>query len=161
MYVKNSMSADEFQRLNKQGVFKAGKRGRVSMQELLPEYKELVKQDVFTYDDITICHIKPISVNEAFKGRRFHTEAHKLWKMKVMNMLPHIILPQPPYEIYLKFGFSSTASDWDNPIKQVQDSLAEKYGFNDKLIRKGVIETDIVPKGQEYFAFKLSHYNKK
>lgn len=65
-------------------------------------------------------------------------------------------MPEPPYQIYLKFGFSSKASDWDNCIKQVQDALAEKYSFNDKLIRRGVVDTEIVQKGKEYFEFEIS-----
>lgn len=107
-------------------------------------------------------NIKPLSVNQAFKGRRFHTAYHKEWT-KTVNMLlpPTIDLPLPPYEIYLKFGFSSDSSDWDNPIKQVQDTLAEKYGFNDKLIKKGVVETDKVKKGNEYFEFEIKHYDNK
>jgi len=104
-------------------------------------------------------NIKPLSVNSAFKGQRFHTKEHKLWSKAVDLMLPkNYVLPEPPYTIYLKFGFSSAASDWDNCIKQVQDSLAIKYGFNDKLIRRGIVDTEIVKKGQEYFEFSLEHY---
>lgn len=108
----------------------------------------------------TRINIKPLSVNKAFMGRRFHTKKHKEWTNHVLLMLPkNINLPEPPYEIYLKFGFSSSASDWDNPIKQVQDSLSTKYGFNDKLIRRGVVDTEIVKKGQEYFEFEIKHYH--
>lgn len=100
--------------------------------------------------------IKPLSVNEAFRGRRFHTKEHKIWSKNVNLLLPTIELPKPPFEIYLKFGFSSAASDFDNPIKQVVDSLAEKYQFNDKLIRRAIIETEIVKKGSEYFEFEIT-----
>lgn len=72
-----------------------------------------------------------------------------------MGKLPKIIIPEPPFEIYFKFGFSSKASDWDNPIKPIQDILSKKYGFNDKLIRRAVVETEIVKKGKEYFEFEL------
>ncbi len=100
--------------------------------------------------------IKPLSVNEAFKGRRFHTKEHKEWSRAVAFMLPNnITIPPPPYEIYLKFGFSSASSDWDNPIKQVQDAIASKYKFNDKLIKRGVVETEQVKKGSEYFEFEI------
>ena len=67
-------------------------------------------------------------------------------------------MPPPPYQIYFKFGFSSKLSDWDNPIKSCQDAIAKKYKFNDKLIRRGVVETEIVPRGKEYFEFKIEHY---
>lgn len=105
-------------------------------------------------------HIKPLSVNEAYTGKRFKTEAHREWSRRVGNMLPAIELPEPPYRIYLIFGFSSNASDWDNPIKAVQDCIAKAYKFNDKLIRAGVVETEIVPKGQEYFGFCIDTYIK-
>lgn len=109
-------------------------------------------------------NIKPLSVNKAFKGRRFHTKEHKEWISKVISLLPpkkDIDFPLlPPYQIYLKFGFSSRASDWDNCIKQVQDCLADRYNFNDKLIRRGVVDTEIVPKGKEYFTFKIEHLTK-
>lgn len=104
---------------------------------------------------VTRVNIKPLSVNEAFKGRRFHTKEHKVWTKNVLLMLPKVKLPEPPFEIYLKYGFSSLLSDFDNPTKQVVDSLAAKYGFNDRLIRRGVIDTEIVPKGGEYFEFEI------
>ncbi len=106
-------------------------------------------------------NIKPMSVNEAFKGRRFHTDKHRIWYNNLLLLLPKrkdIDFPiEPPYQIYLKFGFSSKSSDWDNPIKQVQDCLADRYNFNDKLIKRGIVETEIVPKGKEYFEFEISH----
>ena len=102
-------------------------------------------------------HIKPLSVNEAFKGRRFKTDKYKEFQNKVLSILPPIDLPEPPYCIYFKFGFSSKSSDWDNAIKQSQDVLATFYGFNDRLIRKGIVEIEIVPKGKEYFIFDITH----
>lgn len=100
-------------------------------------------------------NIKPLSVNEAFKGRRFKTPKYKEFQDKVFAVLPAIELPHPPYSIFLKFGFSSKASDWDNPIKSVQDCLSKHYKFNDKLIRKGEVHTEIVAKGKEYFIFSI------
>jgi hypothetical protein len=55
----------------------------------------------------------------------------------------------------LRFGFSNRLSDWDNPVKPVQDILSKKYGFNDKLIRRAVVETEIVRKGAEYVEFEI------
>ena len=72
-----------------------------------------------------------------------------------MYLLPKITMPDPPFEIYFKFGFSSNCSDWDNCIKTTQDILAKKYGFNDKLIRRGVVDIDMVDKGKEYFEFEI------
>ena len=102
-------------------------------------------------------NIKPLSVNEAWKGRRIRTDAYKQYQHDLGFLLPvNVKLPEPPYEIYLKWGFSSKSSDWDNPIKPTQDIIAKKYGFDDKLIKRAIIETEIVPKGQEYFKFSIN-----
>jgi len=106
---------------------------------------------------ITRINIKPLSVNEAWQGRRFKTEKYKVYSAAVSQILPNTIsLPTAPYHIYFKFGFSSLASDWDNCIKPAQDILAARYKFNDKLIRKATVETEIVKKGEEYFEFQIT-----
>lgn len=101
-------------------------------------------------------NIKPMSVNEAWRGRRFKTPKYIAYALEVSSKLPKLTMPAPPYKIYLKYGFSSKASDWDNPTKNLVDILSKKYKFNDKLIRKGIVETEIVPKGREYFEFQIS-----
>jgi Holliday junction resolvase RusA-like endonuclease len=104
-------------------------------------------------------NIKPLSNNDAWKGRRFRSDAYKNYQNTLKWLLPkNIEIPEPPYEIHLKFGFSNKLSDWDNPIKQVQDCIAEQYKFNDKLIRRGIVDTEIVPKGSEFFEFEIKHY---
>ena len=106
-------------------------------------------------------NIRPISINEGYSGKRYKTPAHRAWHKSVLFLLPKIPIPIPPYEIYLKFGFSSEKSDFDNCIKFFVDCLQEKYGFNDKLIRRAIIETEIVEKGKEFIEFeieKLTNY---
>lgn len=103
----------------------------------------------------TRVNIKPISVNDAWKGRRFKSDEYVEFEHSVLSILPDIQIPNPPYVIYLKFGMSSYSSDWDNCIKTTQDVISKKYQFNDKHIRKGIVETELVSKGQEYFEFKI------
>lgn len=103
--------------------------------------------------------IKPLSVNEGYQGRRFKTPRFKAWENSVLILLPKIKLPEPPFQIYLRFGFSSSSSDWDNGIKHFTDCLAKKYGFNDKLVRRAIIDTEIVPKGSEFIQWELAHLN--
>ena len=100
-------------------------------------------------------NIKPLSVNEAWQGRRYKTPKYKQYQETLLWLLPKIKIPKPPYQIYFKFGFSNSLSDWDNPVKPTQDILSKKYGFDDKLIRKAIIETEIVKKGQEYIEFDI------
>jgi len=102
--------------------------------------------------------IKPISANEAWKGRRIKTNKYKAYENALMCILPASIeLPLPPFQIHYTFGFSSLSSDWDNPIKQTTDILSKKYKFNDKLIKRAIIEVEKVEKGQEFFEFEITH----
>lgn len=103
--------------------------------------------------------IKPLSVNEAYTGRRYKTDKYRRYKRALLNMLPKITLPEPPYMVLFEFGFSSSSSDWDNCIKQFQDTLQAKYKFNDKSIKTGVVNTELVPKGSEYIRFKIISIN--
>jgi Holliday junction resolvase RusA-like endonuclease len=103
--------------------------------------------------------IKPLSVNKAWKGRRYKTDDYKQCEHDVMWLLPKIKIPEPPFEIRFKFGFSSKSSDWDNPVKPLQDILSKKYGFDDKLIRRAVVDIEMVNKGQEYAEFDILNIN--
>ena len=97
--------------------------------------------------------IVPLSVNEAWKGRRFKTVAYKQYEHDLIFLLPRIKLPPPPYKIYLEWGFSNAASDFDNPVKMFMDVLQKKYNFNDKHVMEAHIVKKIVLKGKEYISF--------
>tara|TARA_R110000868_G_scaffold338459_2_gene599204 strand:+ start:149 stop:502 length:354 start_codon:yes stop_codon:yes gene_type:complete len=99
--------------------------------------------------------IKPLSVNECWQGKRFKTNSYKAYEMQLLYSLPNLKLPEPPYSIHFEFGFSSAASDWDNPIKPLQDILQKKYNFDDKRIHKASVERVKVKKGDEYFIVRL------
>lgn len=99
--------------------------------------------------------IKPLSVNEAWKGRRFKTDKYKAYRKEVLLMLPKLTLPEGPLYIYLEWGFSNSACDFDNPIKPFVDILQEKYGFNDNRIIESHIKKTKVKKGAEYILFNL------
>jgi len=100
--------------------------------------------------------IKPLSVNEAWKGKRFKTDQYKDYESVLMWMLPRLSIPEPPLKLELEFGFSNSGSDWDNPIKPFQDILQKKYGFNDKDVFEAVVRKFKVPKGKDYLKFKLT-----
>tara|TARA_R110000822_G_scaffold95314_5_gene218053 strand:+ start:4200 stop:4523 length:324 start_codon:yes stop_codon:yes gene_type:complete len=99
--------------------------------------------------------IKPLSVNEAWQGRRFKTDKYKKYISDVLKILRPIEIPEGDLELYLKFGFSSASSDFDNPVKCFVDCLQKKYGFNDKRIKRCVIEVDSVKKGDEFIDWVL------
>lgn len=75
-----------------------------------------------------------------------------------MYLLPKKIELYDKMKIQLEFGFSSRASDWDNPVKPFVDILQKVYGFDDNLIYEGIVKKKLVPKGKEYVSFKLSKF---
>jgi len=101
--------------------------------------------------------IKPLSVNDCWKGRRFSTDQYKFYQKHLSLLLKNENIPKSTYKLYLEWGFSSKASDWDNPIKPCQDILQKHYGFNDNAVYESNVKKFIVPKGQEYLAFKLEY----
>jgi len=101
--------------------------------------------------------IKPLSVNEAWQGERFKTPKYKQYEKDLLFLLPKIILPEPPYKVTYKFGFSHSLSDWDNPVKPLQDVLQKKYSFNDRDIFEAVVRKVKTDKGCEFFEFNIEH----
>lgn len=101
-------------------------------------------------------NIKPISVNKCWQGRRFKTKSYKQFEKDLLALLPNDYeIPTGDLKIALKWGFSSKLSDWDNPIKPIQDILQKKYDFNDCRIFRATVEKEIVKKGEEYIEFKI------
>lgn len=104
--------------------------------------------------------LKPLSVNKCWQGRRFKTKEYKQFEKDLLLLLPkNYKIPLGKLKITLKWGFSSSASDWDNPIKPIQDILQKKYDFNDNRIFKADVEKEIVKKGKEYIYFNIEKYD--
>lgn len=101
--------------------------------------------------------VKPLSVNDAWQGRRFKSDEYKAYEKVLLRVLPKsIVIPDGLLCLRLEFGFSSKSSDWDNPVKPFQDILQKKYGFNDNRIKMAVIiVNNNVKKGEEYTKFAL------
>jgi len=105
--------------------------------------------------------IKPISVNEAFQGRRFKTDKYNGFQKEMLLKLPKIKLKLTgSLKVNIKYGFSSTLSDIDNPCKMVLDCLCKKYGFDDRQIFELNQQKEIVPKGQEYIELEINQLKK-
>ncbi len=106
----------------------------------------------------TTINVKALSINEAFKGRRFKTDAYNKYQRDVLLMLPKIKLNGAPYELFLDFGLSNRLNDIDNGVKNFLDCLVKKYknqGFDDRQIYLLTVKKTIVKKGKEYISFKL------
>lgn len=102
--------------------------------------------------------VKPLSVNEAWKGKRFKSSKYKIYENNMLFLLPKIALPAPPFKINLVFGLSNMASDFDNPVKPFVDILQKKYGFNDFQIMEANIKKQVVQKGKEFIGFEIIHH---
>ena len=102
--------------------------------------------------------IKPLSVNEAWRGRRFKTREYKIYEKQVLLLLKPMEIPDGKLEVYLKWGFSSNGSDWDNPIKPFLDCLQKRYDFNDNRIVRAITEKCKVKKGEEFIEFEIKEF---
>lgn len=104
-----------------------------------------------------IVKIKPLSVNEAFKGKRFKTNLYDEFIQKMFFILPkEIEIPdQKNIKIAIEFGFSSRASDIDNCCKSFLDCLVKKYKFDDRYIYEMHVFKSIIKKGEEFIKFRI------
>ena len=100
-------------------------------------------------------NIKPLSVNCAWRGRRYKTDKYKRYERDLCALLPRMTIPQGYLCLRLTFGFSSASSDIDNPCKPTIDILQKKYGFNDKLIKRLEVDVEHVKKGGEFIDFSI------
>lgn len=101
-------------------------------------------------------NIKPLSVNQAWKGKRYKTDEYKVYSKILKYKLPKLTIPKGELRIEFVFGFSNKGADWDNPVKPLQDILSTKYGFNDNMIYEANVKKVIVKKGEEFIDFKIT-----
>jgi len=102
--------------------------------------------------------LKPLSVNQAWRGRRYKSNQYKSFERTLLYLLPALLVPDGKLQLNLQLGFSNRGSDLDNPVKMIQDVLSKKYGFNDNLIYRIVLDKVIVKKGKEFIKFELVSY---
>jgi Holliday junction resolvase RusA-like endonuclease len=103
--------------------------------------------------------IKPLSVNQAWQGKRFKTPAYKKYQADILSILRPLDVPKGYIELSLVFGFSSKCADFDNPVKPFVDCLQKKYGFNDNKVKRCTIEVKHVKKGKEFIEFEIIPIN--
>lgn len=100
-------------------------------------------------------NLKPLSANNAFRGRRYKTPEYKAYEKAMLLVLPKLTIPEGPLKITFIFGLSSRNADGDNCIKQAQDIIAKKYGFNDSRIDHWIVHKVYTGKGREYLSFEI------
>jgi Holliday junction resolvase RusA-like endonuclease len=101
--------------------------------------------------------IKALSVNKAWRGRRFKTDDYKAFERTMLLILPKTKKDLTGnLKVSIKYGFSSKLSDIDNPCKLVLDCLVKKYGFDDRQIFELNQTKEIVKKGSDYISFEIN-----
>lgn len=112
-----------------------------------------------TIKSMTGLKIKPLSVNEAYRGRRFISDKYHKYKRDVALILPkNLKIPDGPLEIYFRFGVARLNCDVDNPVKPFLDILQAQYLFNDSRVQKIITEKEKVKTGEEYIIFDITPY---
>jgi Holliday junction resolvase RusA-like endonuclease len=106
--------------------------------------------------------VKPLSVNEAWQGKRFKSKKYEAYEKLLLFSLPpsKVNWDKIPIEVHLFIGFSNVASDIDNAVKPFIDILQKRYLFNDKFIFKLVVEKQIVSKGKEFIEYTIKKFEK-
>ena len=100
--------------------------------------------------------IKPLSVNECWRGRRFKTDKYGDYENAMLYLLRKQKLPEPPFHVHIILYLSNPLADIDNPVKPILDILQKKFNFNDKLVTKLTVEKHIRSKGEEKIWFDIS-----
>jgi len=104
--------------------------------------------------------LEQLIYDEAWQGRRFKTPKYNKYIKDMMLLLPSIkAIFDGKLELEITFGLSSVAADIDNPLKCFIDCLQKKYGFDDKMIYRLIVNKDIVKRGKEYIDFNIIKLN--
>lgn len=103
--------------------------------------------------------IKPLSINQAWQGKRFKTPKYDKFIKESLTQMPTKKLKlSDMIHVSLVFGFSSKLADIDNGVKPILDILTKKYGIDDRYIYGLEVQKKIVPKGQEYINITIRDY---
>ncbi len=101
--------------------------------------------------------IKPLSINCAFKGKKYRTSEYDAFIKNMLMILPKTMhFPdEKNIKIAFEFGLSNRSADLDNFLKTTIDCMVKKYRVDDRYIYELHVFKAIVPKGKEYIKFKI------
>lgn len=102
---------------------------------------------------------KPLSVNTAWKGRRFKTKEYKDFERELLSLLAgQKKIAQGAIELRIRFHMKNhKSSDWDNPIKTLQDVLVKSGVISDdKNVYIGMAQK--VPSKTDYIEVMILPY---
>ena len=100
--------------------------------------------------------IPPLSVNAAYKGRKFKTPDHTKFKTLIKPLLKRLKLEpmteKQEFFVIYKFYISATM-DIDNPIKMFQDALCDILKTDDRYISGLYVRKIKVKRGNQKIEF--------
>jgi len=109
-----------------------------------------------------LCPVKPLSINAAYTLKRKKSAKYrKFEELMALELFGYEIPPnrnvaEMRFKLDIQWGFATSLSDVDNPIKTLLDVLQRWFGFDDKQIMKIAATKVIVGRGREYLSFTLS-----
>ena len=107
-------------------------------------------------EELYWCTLKPLSMNEAYMGRKRKTAKYRNYETELPLFLPGLEIPSKgPLALTIRAGFSNRSSDLDNCFKPFIDILQREYSFNDNRIYEINATKVKVPVGDEYIAFNI------
>ncbi len=105
---------------------------------------------------------KAMSVNIAWKGQRFSSDAYGQFKMIVGILLNKLKPkadkpPDTPLFAHYRWGMSNMRGDVDNPAKPFQDVLFHHWGIKDQdhKVEFMILEKMKATKGEEFIDFHV------
>jgi hypothetical protein len=99
--------------------------------------------------------IAPLSLNGCFSGQRRKTPDYKVWRMATQMLLPRrLTLPTGKFEVHFVF-YCTNATDIDNLVKTILDSLQLKYKFNDSIVHRIIIDKIVAKKADHRIEFEI------
>jgi Holliday junction resolvase RusA-like endonuclease len=106
-------------------------------------------------------HIKPLSINEAWNGRKVKSAKYRRYEEVLLAILPDLTIPIGDLYVKLVVRYRSNRSDIDNCIKPFLDILQKRYHFNDNRVYRLSIRKEVVPKHEEGITFSITDYETK
>ena len=105
--------------------------------------------------------IKPLTVNKAYRGRKYKSPEYKEWTEKMdLLLLKHAPPgPLPEGDLFIFFNFGMTLqNDTDNPVKSAKDRIAKHYGINDRRFRSHAADRIKQPRDGGFIEFIIKPY---
>lgn len=102
--------------------------------------------------------IKPATINQCWRGRRFKTKLYEEYENDLLNILPDNITVEDgrPLRLNIEFGISAV-QDIDNGLKPLIDILQKKYKFNDRYIMELNVKKTIVKKTDHFIKVNIEY----